>query len=44
MDLAAPGAALPEYPSGHACVSSATVAQALENLFGAGHVDMDIRR
>jgi hypothetical protein len=32
----------PEYPSGHGCVSSA-VAQALEELFGAGQVDMQVR-
>lgn len=32
----------PEYPSGHACIS-AGVARALENLFGKGAVDMDIR-
>jgi hypothetical protein len=37
-----PAPAYPEYPSGHACVSSGT-AQALENLFGEGEVDMDIR-
>jgi hypothetical protein len=37
-----PAPAYPEYPSGHGCVSSGT-AQALENLFGEGDVDMDIR-
>jgi hypothetical protein len=37
-----PAPPYPEYPSGHGCVSSA-VATTLENLFGAGHVDMDIR-
>jgi hypothetical protein len=37
--LAAPP--YPEYPSGHACVSSG-VARALENLFGARRLDMRI--
>ena len=32
----------PDYTSGHACIS-AGVARALENLFGTGAVDMDIR-
>jgi len=36
-----PAPAYPEYPSGHGCVSSGT-AQALANLFGKGHLDMDI--
>jgi hypothetical protein len=36
-----PAPAYPEYPSGHGCVSSGT-AQALENLFGEGDVDMTI--
>jgi hypothetical protein len=36
-----PAPAYPEYPSGHGCVSSAT-AQALENLFGEGDMDMTI--
>jgi hypothetical protein len=34
--------AYPEYPSGHACISSA-VAQALEDLFGEGDVDLRVR-
>jgi hypothetical protein len=37
-----PAPAYPEYPSGHGCVSSA-VAQALEDLFGEGEMDMRIR-
>jgi hypothetical protein len=37
-----PAPPYPEYPSGHVCVSSG-VAQALENLFGEGEVDMIIR-
>jgi hypothetical protein len=36
-----PAPPYPEYPSGHACVSSG-VAQALENLFREGEVDMII--
>src|SRR3712207_2044989 len=36
-----PAPAYPEYPSGHGCISSA-VAQALEELFGEGDVDMTI--
>ena len=42
MDLPAPVPAVPENPSGHGCVSSA-VAQTLEELFGAGQVDVQIR-
>jgi hypothetical protein len=37
-----PAPAYPEYPSGHACLSSA-VAQALEELFGEGDLDMNIQ-
>ncbi|WP_369131970.1 vanadium-dependent haloperoxidase [Modestobacter sp. I12A-02662] len=37
-----PAPPYPEWPSGHACVSSA-VAETLEELFGAGQVDMEIR-
>jgi hypothetical protein len=36
-----PSPPYPEYPSGHGCVSSA-IAQALENLFGEGQVDLVI--
>jgi hypothetical protein len=36
-----PSPPYPDYPSGHGCVSSGT-AQALENLFGEGEVDMII--
>jgi hypothetical protein len=37
-----PAPAYPEYPSGHGCLSSA-VAQALEELFGEGDLDMNIQ-
>jgi hypothetical protein len=37
-----PSPPYPDHPSGHGCVSSA-VAESLEELFGAGQVDMQIR-
>jgi hypothetical protein len=37
-----PAPPYPEYASGHACVSAA-VATALENLYGSGKVDVDLR-
>jgi hypothetical protein len=36
-----PAPPYPEYPSGHGCISSAT-AEALEELFGKGNLDMTI--
>jgi len=37
-----PAPPYPENPSGHACLSSA-VAQSLEELFGSGDLDLDVR-
>jgi hypothetical protein len=37
-----PAPPYPEWPSGHGCVSSA-VAETLEELFGRGEVDLDVR-